>query len=214
MNRSLWPVVLLASISGAACQPAPKADQPPAAGRPAWPAYKGKELYADDIRGKPAPKFEIENYMTDEPDRAGKVVLIDFWATWCGPCRKAIPELNELQARFKDDLVVIGISDESPATVQTFMKTTEMKYASAIDMQATMKKAVHVRGIPHVLIISTDGIVRWQGFPLDDNDPLKAETVKQIIDADPGVKARREAKLKPEPKPEAHPSPSPGPQKL
>ena len=185
-------LILFGSVT--ACQPpaAPKPDKP-AAAQAGWPAFKSKELYADDIRGKKAPKLVVENYMTDkEPDLAGKVVLIDFWATWCGPCRKAIPELNELQAKFKDDLVVIGISDESPATVQEFMKKTEMKYASAIDMQATMKKAINVRGIPHVIIMSSDGIVRWQGFPLDDSEPLTAGIVKQIIDADQGGKARRE----------------------
>lgn len=191
-----------ALLIGAVCLAQPPKD--PGRG-PNWPALKEKDLFADDVRGKPAPKFEVENYMNAEPDRKGKVVLIDFWATWCGPCRKAIPELNEIQEKFKDDLVVIGISDESPATVQDFMAKTEMKYTSAIDMQATMKKAINVRGIPHVIIVSTDGIVRWQGFPLDENDPLKPEVVKQIIDADPGVKARHEkgsGETKPGPKPD------------
>jgi thiol-disulfide isomerase/thioredoxin len=199
MKRSI-ACVLLAAAGLALAQPS----KPPAP--PNWPPLKQKDLFADDVRGKPAPKFEVENYMNAEPDRRGKVVLIDFWATWCGPCRKAIPELSEIQAKFKDDLVVIGISDESPATVQDFMAKTEMKYTLAIDMQATMKKAINVRGIPHVIIVSTDGIVRWQGFPLDDNDPLKPEVVKQIIDADPGVKARHEASgpVKPDPKVE-HP---------
>ncbi len=198
MRSQLSPILAFgAAAMAAVClaqPPAPKAEKP---AQPKWPASRDKELYADDIRGKKAPELVVENYMADKPDLVGKVVLIDFWATWCGPCRKAIPELNEIQAKFKDDLVVIGISDESPATVQDFMQKTKMEYASAIDMQATMKKAVHVRGIPHVIIISTDGIVRWQGFPLDDNDPLKAETVKQIIDADPGVKARHEARTPP-----------------
>jgi cytochrome c biogenesis protein CcmG, thiol:disulfide interchange protein DsbE len=164
-----------------------------AADQPGYPKIVAKTLYADEVRGKPAPKFEVEQWLTAEPDRAGKVVLIDFWATWCPPCRATIPELNDYQAKFKDDLVVIGVSDEAPNVLKDFMGKTEMKYAVAIDRAGRMKGAIGVIGIPHVLIISTDGIVRWQGFPLSDQEPLTADIVRQIIDADPGVAARRAA---------------------
>jgi cytochrome c biogenesis protein CcmG, thiol:disulfide interchange protein DsbE len=164
-----------------------------AADQPEYPKGVQKTLYADDVRGKAAPKFEVQQWLTNEPDRKGKVVLIDFWATWCPPCRATIPELNDYQAKFKDDLVVIGVSDETPEVLNNFMKTTEMKYAVATDPKGTMSSAINVKGIPHVLIISTDGIVRWQGFPLSDEERLTADIVKQVIDADPGVAARRAA---------------------
>ncbi len=173
-------------------QPAPDAAGAPRTEAPAWPEHKEKKLYADDFRGKKAPEFVIEEMLTDKPDRKGKVVLIDFWATWCGPCRKAIPELNEFQKEFKEDLVVIGVSDEKPSVVRNLMKKTEMNYAQAIDTKKRMSKAMNVRGIPHVIVISTDGVVRWQGFPLSAEEPLTAGIIKQIIEADPGVKERRE----------------------
>jgi thiol-disulfide isomerase/thioredoxin len=118
-------------------------------------------------------------------------VLIDFWATWCGPCRETIPGLNEFQKQFKDDLLVIGVSDEPAKIVTDFMQKTKMEYPSAIDPAKRMDKAINVKGIPHVLVISTDGIVRWQGFPLSAEEPLTDKILKQIIDADPGVAARR-----------------------
>jgi thiol-disulfide isomerase/thioredoxin len=152
-----------------------------------------KKLYADDVRGKKAPEFSVATWLTAEPDRKGKVVLIDFWATWCPPCRKSIPDLNELQTRFKDDLVVIGVSDETVEKVKGFMASTKMDYAVALDAEKKMNQAIHVAGIPHVLIISTDGIVRWQGFPLSGEEPLTPDIVKQIIAADPGVAARHAA---------------------
>jgi thiol-disulfide isomerase/thioredoxin len=114
----------------------------------------------------------LEQWLTAEPDRQGKVVLIDFWATWCGPCRETIPELNEFQKEFKDDLLVIGVSDEQAKIVTDFMQNTKMEYPSAIDPAKRMDKATNVKGIPHVLVISTDAIVRWQGFPLRaEEDP-------------------------------------------
>jgi cytochrome c biogenesis protein CcmG/thiol:disulfide interchange protein DsbE len=192
----------LAALTGACAAQDSKPAAPPAGekqgpadSRPAepnWPAFKSKNLYANDFRGKKAPEFYVQKFLTPEPDRRGKVVLIDFWATWCGPCREAIPEINALQAKFKDDLVCIGISDEPASKVEQFSKKTPLKYTSAIDPTKRMSKAVGVGGIPHVLIISTDGIVRWQGFPLMDEDRLTEAVVQQIIDADPGVRARHE----------------------
>jgi thiol-disulfide isomerase/thioredoxin len=164
-----------------------------AADQPQYPPAPKKTLYADDVRGKPAPDFFVEKWLTNEPDRKGKVVLIDFWATWCPPCRATIPELNGYQQKFKDDLVVIGISDESPDVLKPFIANTAMSYAVASDTSKQMNQAIHVKGIPHVLIISTDGIVRWQGFPLSDQEPLTEAIVKQVIDADPGVAARHNA---------------------
>ena len=161
-----------------------------AADRAEYPKAVHKELYADDVRGKPAPSFSVQTWLTPEPRRAGKVVLIDFWATWCPPCRATIPELNDLQAKFKDDLVVIGVSDEEPDKLKAFMQGTKMSYAVATDPGKQMNSAIHVKGIPHVILISTDGVVRWQGFPLSDEEPLTAEIVKQVIAADPGVAAR------------------------
>jgi hypothetical protein len=53
-----------------------------------------------------------------------------------------------------------------------------------------MKNDIKVTGIPHVIIVSTDGIVRWQGFPLSDEEHLTEDIVRRVIEADPGVKAR------------------------
>ena len=64
-----------------------------------------KKLWAKSFLGKKAPEFAVEKWLTQEPDRKGKFVLVDFWATWCPTCRKAIPELNALRKKFGENSV-------------------------------------------------------------------------------------------------------------
>ena len=149
------------------------------------PIVTEKDLYAEnDFRGKKSPKLDFGQVLSDKKiDTKGKIVLVDYWATWCGPCRALIPELNEFTEKFKDDLVIVGLSDEEPATVQKFMKETKMNYHVTTDPKASMKSKLGVIGIPHVMVVTPDGIVRWQGWPQDPKDKLTEGKIQQIIDA-------------------------------
>ena len=144
-----------------------------------------KTLYAKkDLRGKKAPALSAATWFEGHaPNTRGKVMIIDFWATWCPPCRELIPEMNAWHAKFSKDVAVIGISDETAATVKSFMKTTPMKYHVAVDPSKKMSNVLGVEGIPHVMVVTPDGIVRWQGFPLDDNDRLTDDKIEAIIKA-------------------------------
>ena len=127
----------------------------------------GKQLWAKSFLNEKAPELTVETWISKKPDTEGKFVIIDFWATWCGPCRKAV--------------VVIGISDEPVEKIKA-MKEPVIEYYYGVDTKKTMDKILEIKGIPHVIIIDPKGIVRWEGFPLLENHKLTPEVVKNLIE--------------------------------
>jgi thiol-disulfide isomerase/thioredoxin len=133
-------------------------------------------LPAKSFLNQPSPTIVGEKWLTDAPDMRGKFVLLDFWATWCAPCRRSIPELNALAKKFKDRLVVVGLTDETEETVRK-MTEPRIEYAVAIDTQHRSLSEVGVTAIPHALLVDPKGIVRFQGHP----SYLDEEKLRNII---------------------------------
>ena len=150
----------------------------------AFPTFSGSVGSAADLRGKPGPAPAIQEWWNGQPNPAGKLMIIDFWATWCGPCRQAIPHMNEIALAYPNDVACMGISDESKSNfeegcIKHNLRKSDFKYAVGMDPQARMKNAFQIRGIPHVAIMSSDGVVRWQGHPMS----LTPDVVNQLISA-------------------------------
>lgn len=151
---------------------------------PEPPAVSG----ANDLTNKKGPDLVVQKYLGSEPDTTGKVVMVEFWATWCGPCIRGIPHLNSLANSFPDDLVIIGVSDEDEGKVNSFRSNRQnprFEYPVAIDPQRRMINTVGNRGIPHCIVMSSDGIVRWQGHPA----ALTRATMEAIVDANKALGA-------------------------
>lgn len=131
-----------------------------------------------------------ENEMTPITEfEKDKVYVLEFWATWCGPCKAGMPHLSELQERFKDyDVTVIGVSDEQLPTVVGFLFDTyapdgkvqneRTNYVLATDPDESVKndyfRAAGLRGIPSAFIIGKSGRIEWIGHPMNMDDALHA----------------------------------------
>lgn len=138
------------------------------------------------LHGEPAPELSVTNWMNTEAeslsDFEGKVVLVDFWATWCGPCRRAVPNTNELQAKYADQgLVIVGVCDSrgSEKMAQT-VESLGIEFAVCADVSEQTKRAYRVDGFPDYYIIGRDGKV----FAADVQNG-KVEEVLQMALAQP-----------------------------
>jgi thiol-disulfide isomerase/thioredoxin len=116
------------------------------------------------LLGKTGPRLEAGKWLGDKPSTEGKFVLINFWASWSAPCRQYVPELNALQKKYAEKLVVVGISTEQESAI-TDMTEPHMDYACGLDPKAKLTAAAGVTSIPYVLLTDPKGIVLYEGHP-------------------------------------------------
>jgi thiol-disulfide isomerase/thioredoxin len=107
----------------------------------------------------------------------GKVVYIDFWASWCGPCRKSFPWMASMQSKYGSrGLQVIGVNlDEARADAIAFLKETPASFAVAFDPKGVTPSAWGVQGMPTSYLVSRDGKVLFQHQGFTDGDRAELE---------------------------------------
>lgn len=141
---------------------------------------------ADDLKlniGDPAPALTVGEWLKGEPVKEfdkDKIYVLEFWATWCGPCLEAMPRLTELQEKYKDKSVVIigvNVSEPDQDLVAPFVKKQDKKMGyrvvrddvSADDelgkMEANWLEAAEQSGIPTTIVVNQEGKLAWIGHP-------------------------------------------------
>jgi len=135
------------------------------------------------IVGKEAPEIQAQ-YWLNAPALTlaalrGRVVVVEFWATWCGPCRQSIPHLVELDKQYRPrGVVIIGLTDEPKATVEPFARQMQMTYA--VGGGSSSSREYGVRGIPRVFVVDPSGQVVWEGHPMGGLDQAIEEQLKKM----------------------------------
>ena len=121
----------------------------------------------DAMHGKPAPALAVKEWINSKPltlaDLKGKIVVLDFWATWCGPCLAAVPHTNELMKKYAGKGVVfIGVCAQSGGEkMAETVKSKGIEYPVALDAESLTGKAYMNDSYPDYYIIDRKGNLRW-----------------------------------------------------
>jgi thiol-disulfide isomerase/thioredoxin len=142
---------------------------------------------ATDV-GQPAPQFTLPTLQADQPTAlkqyAGKVVYLDFWASWCAPCRTSFPLLNKLHEKLKaKGFEVVGINlDEDKANAEKFLKEFPVSFTVLRDAKGEWADKFVVESMPTSFIIDKQGVVQniHHGFASDDIKELEEKIIQLL----------------------------------
>ncbi|MBK8515879.1 MAG: TlpA family protein disulfide reductase [Saprospiraceae bacterium] len=124
-------------------------------------------LFCLDIPVK-ASLIEVQSWInpTNAPEiKNDQFIMVDFWATWCGPCIKAMDHLYELKKVTKDNIVFVSLTKENPEIVKQFFTIRQAKTMIAIDYNENTFNKFKVESIPFSVLIAPDGEIIWEGNP-------------------------------------------------
>ena len=119
--------------------------------------------------GESAPDIKVSHWISKplaDNSISGKTIILEFWGTWCPPCRKMIPHMNKLAGKFANDKTIfISLTYEDPEIVRKFLKKTTMDTSVVVDDKFKTWKAYGVSAVPYVVVINQKGQIAWKGHP-------------------------------------------------
>jgi len=156
-------IVLASAVLAAACSaPAPRAEK------------------------RPAPAFELPDISGGKVSLAslkGKVIVLDFWATWCGPCIREIPEYAEFWRKNQPrGIEVLGVVVDSgePQEIQDFIREYRIPYRQVLGDDRIQSEYGVNQGYPTTFVIDREGLIRWKGL---GSPPSKFKKLQETVDA-------------------------------
>lgn len=114
--------------------------------------------------GEPAPAFTartLDGSTASLEEFRGRVVVVNFWATWCGPCRVEMPEFERYQAQMGGQVAILGVNlQEPPSLIEPFVRQYGLTFPILLDESGTIASLYRVTGLPMSVILDRSGIVR------------------------------------------------------
>jgi len=194
-------IVMLCVAAFAGCkkkEPAGQPKGPTASGEVTQEAGAGAESTDKNPDGTPGKigdaAFSLKDleWVKGNPVKIepGKIYIVEFWATWCPPCRTSIPHLTDVAHKYKEkNVLAVGISKEDIDVVRPFVdkQGAKMDYNVAVDPTKNVTKgymtAFGYRGIPHAFIVDDEGKVVWHGHPMADMESVLDKVLAGTFDA-------------------------------
>lgn len=131
----------------------------------------------------PAPDFQLQSLNGEAlrlSDFRGRPVMINFWATWCGPCQLEMPLIQKYYEMHSPDLVVLAVNNDEPrASVQEFVDKMKLTFPILLDPGARVEDQYRVRAFPTSLFINREGLIRYQHIGILNEQQL-VQYLKQI----------------------------------
>lgn len=165
IRMNVWWMSVFSGLFSMTCAAADGAPQPQvcddsgvcvATGRVATAVSSGKQMWAASRVFTDAPPIEVEKWLADKPELEGKFIVIEFWRTWCGACKRMTPLMNSLQKKFGDELVVIGITGESEEKIKAY-NGPKKEYFLAIDKPLPKDEQVKATPDPYKTAPGAEG---------------------------------------------------------